>query len=260
MSTERLDVRRIAAGVGGGALVLAAALVLSAGWRPDEAGIFALLLRWTPHLVSAYGANLGMGAAAMIIATAGGGALGLLLASRPAVARPALWLTLGLRNLPWLAVIFFVMYLTPFEVEIGGRYVPVPGWAKTIFGLALPACGYVAEIVRGGISSVPTAQWEAAASLGLGRWQTLTRVILPIALRRMTPPWINMLCTVMLATSLGSVVGVEELLMAVQDLIASETRQDVAFWAYAYAMGLFFLTIQPAALLSRRLERQWRDS
>lgn len=260
MSAERLDLRLVAVGTGGVGVILTAGLVLNAGWRPDESGILALLLRWTPHLVHAYGANLGMGTAAMIIATLAGGALGLLLTSRPALARPALWLTLGLRNLPWLAVIFFVMYLTPFEIQVGGKYVPVPGWAKTIFGLALPACGYVAEIVRGGVASVATAQWEAAASLGLGRWQTLTRVILPIALRRMTPPWINMLCTVMLATSLGSVVGVEELLMAVQDLIASETRQDVAFWAYAYAMGLFFLTIQPAALVSRRLERRWRDS
>ena len=260
MPAERLDPRLVAAGAGGAVVIALAGVVLNAGWRPDETGMLALLLRWTPHLVSAYGANLGIGAAAMVIATLGGGALGLLLTSRPAVARPALWLTLGLRNLPWLAVIFFVMYLTPFEIEVGGRYIPIPGWAKTIFGLALPACGYVAEIVRGGISSVPTAQWEAASALGLGRWQTLARVILPIGLRRMTPPWINMLCTVMLATSLGSVVGVEELLMAVQDLIASETRQDIAFWAYAYAMGLFFLTIQPAALLSRRLERQWRDS
>lgn len=260
MSADRLDLRLLGAGAGGIAAIAVAGLALNAGWRPDETGIVGLLLRWTPHLLSAYCANLAMGAAAMTIATVVGGGLGLLLTSRPAVARPAIWLTLGLRNLPWLAVIFFVMYLTPFEVEIGGRYVSVPGWAKTIFGLALPACGYVAEIVRGGVSSVPTTQWEAAAALGLGRWQTLTRVILPIALRRMTPPWINMLCTVMLATSLGSIVGVEELLMAVQDLIGSETRTDIAFWAYGYAMGLFFLTIQPAAILSRRLERQWRDT
>jgi len=66
------------------------------------------------------------------------------------------------RNVPWLVLLFFVMFLLPFEFLVGNTTIPFPDWIKATFGLALPIMVNVSEIVRGTVQSIPTAQWEAA--------------------------------------------------------------------------------------------------
>jgi ABC-type arginine/histidine transport system permease subunit len=60
------------------------------------------------------------------------------------------------RNAPWLVLLFFVMFLMPFEVRVRGVTDPVPDWIKATLGLALPIMANVAEIVRGAVQSIPT--------------------------------------------------------------------------------------------------------
>src|SRR4029450_12846552 len=65
------------------------------------------------------------------------------------------------RNAPWLVLLFFVMYLLPFEFHVGGMTIPFPDWIKATIGLALPIMANMAEIVRGAGQSIPTGHWEA---------------------------------------------------------------------------------------------------
>ena len=216
------------------------------------------LLAWTPSLLASFVLNIVMGLVAIAFATVGGTVLGIVQCSphrrRAAVARQV---TLVLRNAPWLVAVFYLMYLVPYEIKVFGEYLFLPDWLKAAIGIGVPASGYMSEIVRGGIRSIPLQQWEAATALGLDRRQILRKVVLPQALRSMTPPWMSLYCIVTLSTSLANILGVEELMTSVGLRLASETRPDLLLPAHAYTFIVFFVYIYPISRLSRRLEKKW---
>ena len=99
----------------------------------------------------------------MAIGTVAGTCLGLAQISLlPPVRRTASFATHFFRNAPWLVLLFYCMFLLPFQVRVFGILVPLPDWVKAIFGLALPVMANVAEIVRGAVQSIPSGQWESA--------------------------------------------------------------------------------------------------
>jgi polar amino acid transport system permease protein len=158
------------------------------------------------------------------------------------------------RNAPWLVLLFFVMYLLPFEFHWNGRVVAIPDWIKATFGLALPIMANVAEIMRGAVQSIPTAQWEAARSLAFTRRQTLWLIILPQCVRRMLPPWMNWYAILTMATTLASIVGVAEVMTLVGRVTNAEGRTDLLIPIYSYVLLWFFVYCYPIARLTRRLE------
>src|SRR6202521_1462489 len=169
------------------------------------------ILKWTPLLAQGFALNIAMSFLAMAIGTALGLPLGLGLISLMPPVRASSWLiTQFFRNAPWLVVLFYCILLMPFEVRIGGIIVPLPGWAKSTAGLALPVMANVAELVRGAVQSVPSGQWEASEALAFTRLQTLRMVILPQWVRRMTPPWMNLYAILTVAIPLTSVVDLSE--------------------------------------------------
>ncbi len=87
-------------------------------------------------------------------------------AARPyrAVRAPIVSYVQIFRNAPHLVLIFATTYIFPFEIVVFGNYIAFPDWVKAVIGLAIPASAYVAEITRGAIQSIPTAQWEAATA------------------------------------------------------------------------------------------------
>ena len=235
------------------------ALLAVLGWvHAQYREPIALLAGWTPGLLASFLLNIVMGLVAIAVATALGTALGIVQCSphrrRATVARQ---LTLLLRNAPWLVAVFYVMYLVPYEVRLFGQYVFLADWLKAAIGIGVPAAGYMSEIVRGGIRSIPLQQWEAANALGLDRRQILRRVVLPQALRSMTPPWMSLYCIVTLSTSLANILGVEELMTSISLRLAGETRPDLLLPAHAYTFIVFFVYIYPISRLSRRLEKKW---
>lgn len=240
-----------------GALALAV-LAGAAYWLLANRDAVALLLGWLPALFGGFRVNIGIGLVSVLFATLLGALLGAMQVSpRAALARPARAFTLFFRNAPWLVVIFFMMYLIPFEVRLFGEYRQVPDWIKVALGLSLTASGYAAEVVRGGIQSIPLAQWEAAATLGLDRRQVLRKVILPQALRSMLPAWMNLYCTVTMATALASLLGIEDLMTTMQLRLAAESRPELLLPGYLFVFLVFFFYIYPISRYSKVLERKW---
>jgi len=238
------------------ALVLPAVAALAVWIARRHGEAIRTLAEWTPSLLQSFVLNIAMGVVAIVVATAGGALLGVAQCSpHRRRAAPARWITLVLRNAPWLVAVFYVLYLVPYELKVAGHYVFVPDWLKAAVGIAVPASGYMSEIVRGGIRSIPLQQWEAATALGLDRRQILVKVILPQALRSMTPPWMSLYCIVTLSTSLANLLGVEELMTTIGLRLAGETRPELLLHAYTFLV--FFLYIYPISRLSRRLERTW---
>ena len=82
--------------------------------------------------------------------------------------------------------------------------------------LTLDVAAFAAEIVRGGILSVETGQSEAASAIGLSRWRIFRRIVLPQAMPAIIPASGNLLIGMLKATSIVSVIAVQDLLYSVQ--------------------------------------------
>ncbi|MBD0844631.1 amino acid ABC transporter permease [Streptomyces sp. TRM68416] len=97
-------------------------------------------------------------------------------------------------------------------------------WAVAIIGLTLNESAYMAEIVRGGLLSVPKHQGEAAIALGMNRWLTFRRVILPQALRVIVPPTGNQVIGMLKHSSLVSIIALADLLYSAQLIYSQNFR------------------------------------
>jgi polar amino acid transport system permease protein len=226
----------------------------------DKPGVIELLVKWTPLLAQGFLFNLLISLLAMLAGTAAGVLLGVARISLKAPVRGTAWAVVQFfRNAPWLVLLFFVMFLLPFEFHVGGATIPFPDWIKATLGLALPIMANVAEIVRGAVQSIPTAQWEAARSLAFSRRQTLLRIILPQCVKRMLPPWMNWYAILTMATTLASIVGVSEVMTLTGRITNAEGRTDLLIPIYSYVLLWFFAYCYPISLWTRRLEARYRE-
>lgn len=123
--------------------------------------------------------------------------------------------------------------------------------AATI-ALAANFGAYGSEVVRGAITSVPPAQWEATLALNLGRVHRMRRVILPQAIPEMIPPFGNLLVQLLKSSSLLFIVGITELTYQVNELrfeIGSVT-------AFGIALIIYFCIAQLLIMLMRLWENR----
>jgi len=110
------------------------------------------------------------------------------------------------RAIPVLMLIFWTYFLVPVLLHMD-----VPGLATVVCALALVGGAYLAHAVHAGIVAAGDGQWQAGLSLGLTRWQTVRHVLLPQAIRIMTPSFVNQWVALVKDTSLAYIVGVPEL-------------------------------------------------
>jgi polar amino acid transport system permease protein len=236
-------------------LWVAAADAAAGDSRPSA---FAAAIKWMPLIASGFAFNLAVSVAAMAAGTAAGLFLGFGTISRIAPIRGCAWAaTQFFRNSPWLVLLFFAMFLLPFELRVGPYTIPLPAWLKAIFGLSLPVMANVAEIVRGGVQSIPVGQWESAEALAFSRRQTLWQIILPQAVKRMLPPWMNLYAILTMATTLISVVGIQDSMTLTRAALVAEGRPDLFLPFYFMLLLMFFTYCYPIALFTAHLERRF---
>lgn len=220
--------------------------------------LFATIGKWTPLLLKGFVFNLAISFMAMAGGTIIGAFLGIWQISLLPPVRASSWfVTQFFRNAPWLVLLFFCMFLLPFQFEIGGMTIPFPDWVKATIGLALPVMANVSEIVRGAIQSIPSGQWEAAESLAFTRRQTMWMIIVPQCIKRMLPPWMNLYAILTMATVLASVVGVSEVMTLTQRVLAAEDRAELLVPFYSFVLLWFFIYCYPIARWTVLLERRY---
>ncbi|MBD9597393.1 amino acid ABC transporter permease [Ensifer sp. ENS05] len=123
-----------------------------------------------------------------------------------------------MRSLPSLVVLVFVYFALPF---VGVTLSP---FVAAALALSLVVAAYTAEICRAGIEAIPRGQFEAAAALGLSFHVVLRKVILPQALRIVTPPLISNAISALKETSIASVVATPDLLKMALDTQAQNAN------------------------------------
>ena len=218
------------------------------------------LWRWLPFLVShGFALNILISFFTMLIGTIAGILVGLgQVSPLRALSKFSWFITQLFRNSPWLVLLFIVMLAFPFEIEFAGQIFLIPDWIKAVFGLSLPIMANISEIVRGGIQSVPTGQWEAAESLAFTRRQILWQIILPQCFKRMIPPWMNWYAILTMATPLVSLLGVEELVTLSRQAMESEDNHpELLMPFFGFALVIFFLYCYPIAKWTVRLEQKF---
>ncbi|GAA4384382.1 amino acid ABC transporter permease [Tsukamurella soli] len=184
-------------------------------------------------VVRGLGLTLGLTAATFVA----GWLLGVLLAVLRLSSNPVLravsfgyvWL---IRSVPPLVLLLFWFNLAAIYprlsigIPFGPEFVHVDtahlfgGVLAAFIALTLDVSAFAAEIVRGGLLSVPAAQLDAARSIGLTPGRILRRIVLPQAMPAIVPGAGNLLVGLLKSTSLVSVIAVTDLLYSVQMIYA----------------------------------------
>lgn len=125
--------------------------------------------------------------------------------------------------------------------------------ARAILALIIGYSAFVSEIFRAGIESIDKGQSEAAASLGMSRWQTMRLVILPQAVRRVLPPLGNDFIAMLKDSALVSALGVQDITRLGNSYAASTFRY---FETYNVVAFLYLVMTVALALFVRYLERR----
>lgn len=241
-----------------GVILVASAVLAIIAWLILDPSLGQVLLEWLPYLAKGFAMNVLISILAIGIGTLIGVVLGVMeLAPFATVRAPALAYVQIFRNAPHLVLIFAATYIFPFELVIFGNYVPFPDWVKAVVGLAIPASAHIAEITRGAIQSIPTAQWEAAQGLGFSRSQSLRWIILPQCIKRSLPPWMNLYASITMGTALASLVGVHELLHSATDASTAVQRTDFTVVVYLTVLMAFFMFCYPVSRFTQYLERRY---
>lgn len=151
------------------------------------------------------------------------------------------------RGVPLISVLFLASFLFPIVLPQG---VSIDVLLRVQAGIVLFAAAYLSETIRGGLQSIPAGQHDAAAALGLGRWQAMRWIILPQALRAVIPSMMNSAVSVFKDTSLVTVVSLYELTGSLSLALAGDAEWrsfhlegylfiGLIYWTGCYAMSRF---------------------
>jgi polar amino acid transport system permease protein len=112
---------------------------------------------------------------------------------------------------------------------------------------------FATEIVRGGIISIDRGQWQAARALGMTYPELMRHVILPQAVRRMVPPFVNQSILQLKNTSLLYVVAVPDL-MYTGSIVVADTFRPLE--VYTSVAAMYFVLLYPLTQLAKQLEER----
>jgi polar amino acid transport system permease protein len=210
---------------------------------------FGFLLRYAPLFWKGIGVTLAYTVGTVLIGLVIGLLIGIGRLSRS-------WLV----NAPLVAIIE-VFRCTPLLVQIVWFYyalpvilnVQIPAVVAATLVLSLYTGAFYAEIFRGGIVSIEQGQWDAARALGLSPWNVMRKVVLPQAVRRMVPPFMNQSIIQLKNTSLVSTIAVPDLLYQ-GTLITSDTYRPLE--VYTVVAVIYFVLLFPTTLLAQWYERR----
>jgi polar amino acid transport system permease protein len=163
------------------------------------------------------------------------------------------WITLPVhyyvevfRCTPLLVQIVWFYFALPIVLQV-----ELPDWLAAGLGLTLYMGAFATEIFRGGIISIDKGQWQASRALGMTWPELMRNIILPQAIKRMVPPFVNQSIIQLKNTSLLYVVAIPDL-MYTGSIIVSDTFRPLE--VYTVVAISYFIILYPLTLWAARLE------
>ena len=210
---------------------------------------FGFLWRYAPLFVSGVSVTLAYTAGTILLGLVIGLALGLARLSRSRLLNvPLVALIEVFRCTPLLVQIIWFYYALPVILNV-----QIPAVAAATAVLSLYTGAFYAEIFRGGIVSIEQGQWDAARALGLRPRHVMRLVVLPQAVRRMVPPFMNQSIIQLKNTSLVSTIAVPDLLYQ-GTLITADTYRPLE--VYTVVALIYFALLFPATRFVQAFEQR----
>lgn len=144
----------------------------------------------------------------------------------------------GLRGVPLITILFVAVNVFPLFLPAG---MEVNKLLRVIIGIALFFACYQAEVIRGGLQSVPRGQYEAAAVLNLGYWHTTTKIVLPQALRICLPAVTNHIIAAMKNSSFVIIIGLFDVLTATSAVMQDPQWRRYYIETYVFIACLYLV-------------------
>ncbi|WP_158742204.1 amino acid ABC transporter permease [Acidisphaera sp. L21] len=159
-----------------------------------------------------------------------------------------------IRGVPLITLLFMASVMFPLFLPEG---VNIDKLLRAQVAIILFAGAYLAEVVRGGLQSLPKGQYEAADALGLSYWKKTGFIVLPQALRLVIPPLVNTFIGFFKDTSLVLIIGLFDLLSAGKIAISEPAWAAYSTEVYLVLAAIYFVFCYTMARYSRGLEREF---
>jgi polar amino acid transport system permease protein len=219
--------------------------VTGAGYAWDFSFLWAY--RWL--ILAGLGVTIAYTVGTILLGLAIGLVTGLLRLSRnPMITAPLVAYVEIFRCTPLLVQIVWFYYALPVVLGID-----IPAHVAAVLVLSLYTGAFYAEIIRGGVNSIERGQWDAARAIGMRRNQVMRQVILPQAVKRMIPPFMNQSIIQLKNTSLVSTIAVADLLYQ-GTIITAATYRPLE--VYTMVAIIYFLVLFPLTLAAQQVERR----
>ncbi|CCG09786.1 amino acid ABC transporter permease [Pararhodospirillum photometricum] len=157
------------------------------------------------------------------------------------------------RGVPLISVLFMASVMLPLFLP---QEVSIDKLLRALIGLIMFQAAYMAEVVRGGLQAIPRGQFEAAQALGLGFWRSMALIILPQALKLVIPGIVNTFIALFKDTTLVLIIGLLDVLGAVQAALVDPSWDRVAVEGYVFAGFCYWIFCFGISRYSQSLERK----
>jgi polar amino acid transport system permease protein len=158
-----------------------------------------------------------------------------------------------MRGTPLLLQLLFICFGLPM-IPVVGEYLVLDRFVAACLGFILNYAAYFAEIFRGGLLAIDKGQYEASQVLGLNKWQTLTKVILPQMFRIALPAVANESVTLVKDTALLYAVAVPELLHFAQTAV----NRDFTIVPFFVAGIIYLIMTLLLTMVFKWLEKRFK--
>jgi len=157
------------------------------------------------------------------------------------------------RGVPLITVLFMASVMLPLFLP---EHFDIDKLMRALIGIVLFESAYMAEVIRGGLQSIPKGQYEAAEALGLGYWQSMIGIILPQALKLVIPGIVNTLIALFKDTTLVLIIGLMDLLAMIEAALADPNW--LGFWieGLVFAAFIYWFFCFSMSRYSQYLEHQ----
>ncbi len=213
---------------------------------------FGAVLAYWPMLLQGLWGTVAISALAIVFGIVGGAVVAALRMSSYAPLRFVGTIYVEFyRNTPGIVHFFWVYYALPVVANVN-----LGALEAAVIALATQSSAFYAEVLRGGIQSIGSGQWEGATALGMSHTRALRRVIVPQAARRMVAPFVERSFEIIKTSSLASTLAYGELLYQGMQ-IASITYRPLE--TYTLLALIYFLLLYSLSSLAKLAEDRLQE-